>query len=196
PSRAARWLGLDVVLPRPWLVRTAAAFQSLARPFLPRRIRTILPRRAAPFRRLPRLTEPAAGTRVRGTVALLSGCVQDRWFHDVNRATLRVLARNGWRVRVPRDQRCCGALAAHNGRLETARRLARRNARAFVGADVVLVNASGCGAHMRLTPNWTKRPGLPCRVRWRFVPAPAWAPGPRPRRRLRSPLTSPAMRPR
>src|SRR5947199_9241840 len=86
PSRAARWLGLDVVLPRPWLVRTAAAFQSLARPFLPRRIRTSLPRRAAPFRRLPRLTEPTAGTRVRGTDALLWGCVQDRWFQHVNGA--------------------------------------------------------------------------------------------------------------
>ena len=43
---------------------------------------------------------------------------------------------------------CCGALSAHNGRLETARALAKRNARAFAGADHVIVNAAGCGAHM------------------------------------------------
>jgi glycolate oxidase iron-sulfur subunit len=168
-ARAARWLGLDVVLPRPWLVRSAAALQSVVRPFLPRRIRKILPRRSAPFRRLPRLTEPPAGTPVRGTVALLSGCIQDRWFHDVNRATLRVLARNGWRVRVPRGQRCCGALAAHNGRLETARRLARRNARTFMEADVVVVNAAGCGAHMKAYADLDETAALPVRDLMEFL---------------------------
>jgi glycolate oxidase iron-sulfur subunit len=81
-------------------------------------------------------------------VALLAGCVQDRWFHDVNRATVRVLARDGWRVIVPGRQRCCGALAAHDGRLGTARRLARANLEAFEGVDHVVVNAVGCAAHM------------------------------------------------
>jgi glycolate oxidase iron-sulfur subunit len=73
--------------------------------------------------------------------------VQDRWFREANRATIRVLARAGWRVVVPKGQRCCGALAAHNGRLDTARALAERNLRAFEGVDLVVVNAAGCGAH-------------------------------------------------
>jgi len=148
-ARLLRWLGLDVVLPRPALIRLVAALQPLARPFMPRRMRALVPTRAAPFARLPRVTEPAAGVEVRGTVALLSGCVQDRWFHQVNLATVRVLARTGWRVTVPRDQRCCGALQAHNGRLATARKLASRNADAFAGAGHVIVNSAGCGAHMR-----------------------------------------------
>jgi glycolate oxidase iron-sulfur subunit len=93
------------------------------------------------------MTEPIG--EARGTVALLSGCVQDRWFRNVNRATIRVLARNGWRVLVPSGQRCCGALAAHHGRLDTARRLAERNLRAFADADVVVVNAAGCGSHLK-----------------------------------------------
>jgi glycolate oxidase iron-sulfur subunit len=93
------------------------------------------------------VTEPAG--EVRGTVALLSGCVQDRWFRGVNRATIRVLARNGWRVVVPRAQVCCGALAAHHGRLDTARMLAGRNLRAFSDADVIVTNAAGCGAHLQ-----------------------------------------------
>jgi glycolate oxidase iron-sulfur subunit len=75
--------------------------------------------------------------------------VQDRWYRDVNRATIRVLARNGWRVRVPRAQSCCGALAAHYGHLDAARRLAERNLRAFDDAETVIVNAAGCGAHLK-----------------------------------------------
>jgi glycolate oxidase iron-sulfur subunit len=148
-ARFVRWLGLDVTLPHPALLRIASALQPIARPFLPRRMRAVAPKRTSPFARLPRVTEPPAGMEVRGTVSILSGCVQDRWFHDVNRATIRVLARNGWRVLVPRDQRCCGALAAHNGRLRSARALVRRNAEAFAGADHVVVNSAGCAAHMK-----------------------------------------------
>jgi glycolate oxidase iron-sulfur subunit len=146
-SRFLRWLGLDLALPRKKLLWLAAALQPLARLALPERVRALAPERTELFRRLPRVTEPV-GT-ARGTVALLSGCVQDRWFRGVNRATIRVLARSGWRVIVPRTQVCCGALAAHHGRLDTARALAERNLRAFAEVDVVAVNASGCGAHLQ-----------------------------------------------
>ena len=146
-SRFFRWLGLDVALPRKKLLWLAAAVQPLARLALPKRIRALTPEPSALFRRLPSETRPVG--QERGTVALLSGCVQDRWFRGVNLATIRVLARNGWRVVVPRAQVCCGALAAHNGRLDTARALAERNLRAFAGIDVVVTNAAGCGAHLQ-----------------------------------------------
>ena len=146
-ERFLRWLGLGVVLPSKRLLWLAAALQPLGRLLLPRRVRSLVPHRSELFGRLPRVTEPSGAAR--GTVALLSGCVQDRWFRDVNRATIRVLARNGWRVLVPKRQRCCGALAAHHGRLDTARALAERNVRAFADADVVVVNAAGCGAHLK-----------------------------------------------
>ena len=148
-ARFARWLGLDVALPHKKLLWIAAVLQPVVSPFMPRRIRDITPKPTARFRRLPAKIDPPDGVALRGTVAILSGCVQDRWFREVNEATIRVLARNGWRVLVPRDQVCCGALQAHNGRLDTARRLARRNAAAFAGVDHVVVNAAGCGAHMR-----------------------------------------------
>jgi glycolate oxidase iron-sulfur subunit len=146
-ARFLRWLGLDVALPRKKVLWLLAALQPLGRFGLPRRVRALTPKRSELFRRLPAVTEPAGDER--GTVALLSGCVQDRWFREVNRATIRVLARNGWRVVVPRDQACCGALAAHHGRLDTARTLAERNLRAFEGVDVVVTNAAGCGAHLQ-----------------------------------------------
>ena len=160
-QRFARRMGLDVVLPRKKLLWLAALVQPVVTPFMPKRIRAITPKPSARFRRVPRVTEPAAGLAVRGTVAVLTGCVQDRWFREVNLATVRVLARNGWRVVVPREQVCCGALQAHNGRLETARRLAAKNARAFAGVDHVIVNSAGCGAHMKAYGELVEDAALP-----------------------------------
>ena len=146
--RFARWLGFEVALPRPWLLGVAARLQPLGSVFLSRRTEALVPR-ATLGRRVPSLTDPDG--QPRGTLALLTGCVQDRWFRPVNRATVRVLARNGWRVIVPKGQTCCGALHAHQGRLDRARRLARRNLRAFAEADAIVANAAGCGAHMKET---------------------------------------------
>jgi glycolate oxidase iron-sulfur subunit len=145
-ERFWRWLGLDVVLPRNGLTTLAARLRPLGGLVLSKRTRALVPR-ASGGRRVPRATEPTG--EARGTVAVLTGCVQDRWFREVNRATVRVLARNGWRVVVPRGQGCCGALHAHHGRLDTARKLGRRFLRAFADADVVVVNAAGCGAHLK-----------------------------------------------
>jgi len=164
--RGIRRLGLDVVLPRPWLVALTAWFQPLARPFLPKRVRALVPSRVA-HGRLPAATK-ASGEQ-RGTIALLAGCVQDRWYRDVNLATIRVLARNGWRVVVPRSQACCGALPAHYGRIDTARKLARKNARAFADADVVIVNAAGCGAHMKEYGELVEGAGLPVKDLMEFL---------------------------
>ena len=93
---------------------------------------------------------PAAAGGNGSTVALLTGCVQAGLFSRVNEATARVLAANGYRVVTVRGQGCCGALHAHGGALEAARRMARRNVRAFDDArvDFIATNASGCGAAM------------------------------------------------
>jgi glycolate oxidase iron-sulfur subunit len=90
---------------------------------------------------------PAAGRR-RGTVALLTGCVQSVVFGDVNAATGRVLAAEGWEVAVPR-QGCCGALSAHAGRTAEAERLTERLRDDLSGFDVIAVNAAGCGSHLK-----------------------------------------------
>jgi glycolate oxidase iron-sulfur subunit len=167
-ARFIRWLGLDVVLPSRKLTWVAGALAPLTRPFMPKRIRALIPRSGGePFARLPRVTEPDG--HMRGTVAMLSGCVQDRWFRQVNRATIRVLARNGWRVLVPRDQTCCGALAAHNGHLGTARKLARKNTTAFASVDHIVVNAAGCGSHMQAYGDLVEGAALPVRDVMEFL---------------------------
>lgn len=108
----------------------------------------LLPKIPAP-RRLASRYEPS-GER-RGRVALFTGCIATHLFGDVNEATARVLQRNGYEVVVPESQVCCGALHLHNGLPQTARELATRNLAAFedAGADVVIVNAAGCGAALR-----------------------------------------------
>jgi len=70
---------------------------------------------------------------------------------EVNHATVRVLAANGYRVYAPSAQRCCGALQAHAGELDRARQLARHNIAVFeaTGAEWVVVNSAGCGALMK-----------------------------------------------
>jgi len=93
---------------------------------------------------------PADGPR-RARVALLTGCVQSVVFGAQNRATARLLAKNGCEVLAPRDQGCCGALNAHGGDHARALELARRTIDVFerAEADAVIVNTSGCGAHMK-----------------------------------------------
>ncbi|MEE9278330.1 MAG: (Fe-S)-binding protein, partial [Dehalococcoidia bacterium] len=49
--------------------------------------------------------------------------------------TVRVLSRNGVEVTAPPSQRCCGALHAHSGDLETARDLARKTIDSFLGQE-------------------------------------------------------------
>ncbi|MEW2546910.1 heterodisulfide reductase-related iron-sulfur binding cluster [Streptomyces sp. NPDC047002] len=112
---------------------------------------------------------PARGAR-RATVGLLTGCVQGAFFPDVNAATARVLAAEGCEVVVPQGQGCCGALSAHAGREPEALGFAKRVIEAFEGArdgagvDAVVVNAAGCGSHLkeyahllRDEPGWPER---------------------------------------
>jgi glycolate oxidase iron-sulfur subunit len=84
-------------------------------------------------------------------VGFLPGCVMRAVFARTNAATVRVLAKNGCRVIMPRDLGCCGALHAHHGDLSAARGMARHNIRVFENHDLdaVVVNSAGCGAMLK-----------------------------------------------
>jgi glycolate oxidase iron-sulfur subunit len=96
--------------------------------------------------------KPAPATRV----AVLNGCVMEGLFTETNRATERVLTRNGCELAAVKEQTCCGALHAHAGHLETARELARKNIEAFLdrGCEAIIVNSAGCGAAMKEYGEW------------------------------------------
>ena len=93
----------------------------------------------------------ASGDGARGPVTLLRGCVMEGLQQGTNQATGRVLTVNGYRMVETSAQGCCGALHAHAGDLQTARRMARINIAAFeVHPDALIaVNSAGCGAMLK-----------------------------------------------
>jgi glycolate oxidase iron-sulfur subunit len=148
-ARGAKALGLGWVLPRRRVVLAMAAGLGLMQllrldRLLPSRLRASTPRV-----RLRELATPLpASTGAGPTAALLTGCVMDAAFRPTHRATLRALAAAGHRaVGVPNG--CCGALAMHYGRPDAARAMARARIDQLEGADLVVVNAAGCSAHMK-----------------------------------------------
>ncbi len=84
-------------------------------------------------------------------VALLTGCIQDLAFSDINRDTADVLIANACAVHTPPVQPCCGSLHGHNGEPELAARLARRMIDLLPPDqyDAIITNAGGCGSHLR-----------------------------------------------
>lgn len=97
---------------------------------------------------------PAEGLRIK-RVALLMGCAQNVLRPSINEATISLLTRMGMEVVVADGVGCCGALSHHIGRGKKARDLAKTNIDAWLieidrqGIDNVVVNAAGCGTHVK-----------------------------------------------
>jgi glycolate oxidase iron-sulfur subunit len=150
------------LFPRPHLLRLLRGplrlYQRLGLGRLARRLPMPEPLRAMeslapPLGRKPAIPArtPAAGAQPRRTVAVLLGCVQREFFPQVNVATVGLLAAEGCDVQAPAEQGCCGALSAHAGREEEALRYLRRLIAALApyDPDAVVVNAAGCGSHLK-----------------------------------------------
>ncbi len=181
--RAFRWMNFGLLLGHPALLRAAvvplriyqaSGLQMLVRKsglarLLPGTLpawESLLPTMpgAAARAPLPRLILAEGARRAR--VALLEGCVQSVVFGDDNRATARVLAKNGVEILVPERQGCCGALNAHGGDHARAVEMAKQTIEMFErdAVDAIVVNTSGCGAHMKAygyllasEPGWAER---------------------------------------
>jgi glycolate oxidase iron-sulfur subunit len=144
---------LRALVPLLWLQRRLKVDRMLARAPLGRfrpmlTLAPAVPLRAA-VAQLDQVTPAAAGVSPHGTVALLQGCIQRVLFGDVNAATVRVLAAEGWEVHAPRAPRCCGALQSHGGAERAAVRQAKATIAAYEKYDVVAVNVAGCGSAMK-----------------------------------------------
>lgn len=156
---------LNRIFTRNWLLRTGLTLgrwfrdSGLARAAfkmkgLPDRVRfalALLLASRSPLRSARRTGSVRPPPEAAARVALLRGCVMQGLFREANRATERVLARNGCELVNAEAQGCCGALHSHAGQAGVARQLARINITAFLnaGADRIVVNAAGCGAAMK-----------------------------------------------
>ena len=147
PARLEGVAGLMALYERTGLRRFVRA--SGLRAALPRRLRR-LEGLYPPLTR-PRYRRAPVPTVTRARVALLLGCVMRVAYGDVHTAAARVLSRLGVEVVEVPAQTCCGALHAHAGERPDAKALARRNIAAFeaAGVDAIVVDAAGCGAHMK-----------------------------------------------
>ena len=149
--RMLAWL-----LPHPARFRMAMRLAGLAKPFAP-----LLPRAMARMLDLaPGRLPPPAQTALPGVIAargprrarvtLLTGCVQEALGGAINDATVRVLARLGCEVVLPREAGCCGALLYHMGDRAAALPLIRAAVERWHrliedGIDSIVINTSGCG---------------------------------------------------
>ena len=162
-SRQNRWL-LDSAIPSRGAMRLGAGLLSLAQTL---RVTGLTPKKyerlTGGVRRLRGRPGSSighiGGTGESGSVGLLSGCIQDQWFRPVNQAAIGLLEMAGHRVEVPKQQTCCGALAAHDGRADVGHRLAATNVGAFKGYDMVVATAAGCSAHLAGYGHWDENGG-------------------------------------
>lgn len=85
-------------------------------------------------------------------VALLTGCLMEALFREINFATVRVLVANNVQVVVPESQGCCGAFQEHTG-IDGVETLREVNRRAFdgLGVDCAVANSAGCGLSLGKT---------------------------------------------
>ncbi len=145
-GRLLRWYqrsGLESLVRRLGLTRLLPADLQRLEPQTPRMAEKFS------YELIARHEQPADGSKYR--VALLTGCVQDLAFSEINRDTADVLLANGCAVHTPPVQPCCGSLHGHNGEPEMAATLARRMIDLLPPEDydAVITNAGGCGSHLR-----------------------------------------------
>jgi glycolate oxidase iron-sulfur subunit len=93
-------------------------------------------------------------TKPKYRVILLTGCIMDVAFADVNDDTVQLLSKQGCEVIIPKEQICCGALQFHNGDLAGARKSSLHNINLFMryDSDYIITNSAGCGAFMKKYP--------------------------------------------
>ena len=79
------------------------------------------------------------------------GCLMNTMFADINLDTIEVLKEMGCKIITPKNQVCCGSLMGHNGDMEFALKLARKNIDEFELHDYeyLISNSAGCGAFMK-----------------------------------------------
>ncbi len=109
-----------------------------------------LPRLRSQFKPPIGSVAPAIGER-KHRVAFLVGCVMPILYPQSHQAAVKLLQLAGCEVWFPPGERCCGALFAHNGDLESAERLRDQNTRTYLAGDfdALVVDSAGCGAHLK-----------------------------------------------
>ena len=167
-ERSVRWLGMRALMPRVDRLKVLSRLLRLYEVSGLQRVVRMLGILPEPLEAMERILPPIPSAAMdyshpapaigekKGTVAFFYGCIQEAFLNNINRATVRVLQRNGYEVHFPLSQTCCGAAQWHTGDEAFAQDLARRNIEAFEPYDVVVNNAGGCGLTLKEYPDLLK----------------------------------------
>jgi L-lactate dehydrogenase complex protein LldE len=82
-------------------------------------------------------------------ITLFVTCLNDTLFPATGRALVEVLERLGHTVAFPEDQTCCGQMHANTGYRDDAIAIARRFARVFGDAEIVVSPSASCVGMVR-----------------------------------------------
>ena len=82
-------------------------------------------------------------------VSLFVTCFNDTLFPQTGQAVVRLLERLGCEVDFPLEQTCCGQMHMNSGYAREGVALARRFARVFEGAEVVVTPSASCAGRLR-----------------------------------------------
>ena len=116
---------------------------------------------------IPEISKPEEDVKYK--TAFHFGCIMNVAFAEINKDTIDVLKKFSCKVFTPCNQVCCGSLHAHNGDIEFAKSLARKNISAFEEEeyDYLISNSAGCGAFLKEydyllkdDPNYSERAAI------------------------------------
>jgi glycolate oxidase iron-sulfur subunit len=149
PSYVPRWQRAGLrVLPHRRILSAGSRVLALAL-----RVRVLPRSRSRRFGLPDRIPLRQPRLRASGTdVWLFTGCVMDAWQRHVHVSAARVIEATGAGVALPSARQgagCCGALAAHAGLMDDARRMAVAVMRSMPGDAPILVDSAGCGAALK-----------------------------------------------
>ena len=82
-------------------------------------------------------------------VSLFVTCLTDTLMPETGIAVVRLLERLGHSVDFPTEQTCCGQMHLNTGYRDEARQLARRFARVFADAEIVVAPSASCVGTVR-----------------------------------------------
>ncbi len=153
PKRILSKVALRQLLAHPTRLRAAGAAARAAQAL---RLTSVvrsgrqLPKLRPQFHRPVGDVAAAIGPR-KHRVAFLVGCVMPILYPQSHQAAVKLLQLAGCEVWFPPGERCCGALFAHNGDLDTAERLRDANTSTYLAGnfEALVVDSAGCGAHLK-----------------------------------------------
>ena len=153
PKRILSKVALRQLLAHPTRLRAAGAAARAAQALrLTSGVRSglQLPKLRPQFHRPVGDVAAAIGPR-KHRVAFLVGCVMPILYPQSHQAAVKLLQLAGCEVWFPPGERCCGALFAHNGDLDTAERLRDANTSTYLAGnfEALVVDSAGCGAHLK-----------------------------------------------